>query len=307
MPGRTAPNAGLDLYRDRQSSDWHLKFGSPEAGLISKANLGIGGPGWGAIFSSFRLPWRSLAFRTVRVLIYHVSRLMAKMLFAPFVKINVLRPGLGRRKGAWILAANHISHFDPPLLSIAARRKIDWMGMIELFRMPILGGWLRAIDAFPVDRARLDRQAVRLALTHLRAGHAAGIFPEGGIRDGARSVLEGAPTRPGVAGLSQMTAAPIVPCVIMGSDRCYVLPRVWRPGRRIPVWIAFGQPLLPAPGIDRAAARAALEAGLAEAFQQLASEIRRHFHLQDDDLPQSPLRRRAETGPSRDRKDIKNL
>ena len=225
----------------------------------------------------------------MRALLYYVSRLIAKMIVAPFVNIHVLRPHLGRRKGAWILAANHISHFDPPLIGIVTRRKIDWMGMVELFRQPLVALWFRAIDTFPVDRGHLDRQAVRIALTRLRAGHAIGMFPEGGIRDGARSVLEGAATRPGVAGLSQMTGAPIIPCVIMGSDRCYILPRLWRPWRRIPVWIAFGQPLFPGGRVDRAA----LEASLAGAFRQLAIEMRGHFNLSEDDLPQSPVLRRA--------------
>jgi 1-acyl-sn-glycerol-3-phosphate acyltransferase len=225
---------------------------------------------------------------------------MAKMLFAPFVKLHVLRPELGRGGGAWILAANHISHFDPPLIGIAARRKIDWMAMIELFRLPGFGGWMRGIDAFPVERGRLDREAVRTALARLRAGRAVGIFPEGGIRDGARSVLEGAPVRPGVAGLAQMTGAPVIPCVIMGSDRCYVLPRLWRPWRpwrRVPVWIAFGQPLSPGAG-ERAVARAGLEASLADAFQELALEMRRHFQLSADDLPHSPIARRAQYQPA---------
>jgi len=227
---------------------------------------------------------------------YLFTRLTLTMLFAPFVKIHVLRPLTGRRKGAWILASNHISHFDPPLVTVAVRRKVDWMGMVELFRRPLLGAWLRANDTFPVDRAHLDRRAVRIALTRLRAGHVLGMFPEGGIRNGARSVLEGAPVRPGVAGLSMMAAAPIIPCVIMGSDRCYILSRLWRPGRRIPVWVAFGEPLLPPSGMDRAAARAALEASLADAFRQLALEMRRHFQLSEDDLPQS---RRVRRGSSR--------
>jgi len=240
------------------------------------------------IFSTFH----SLSiFPPVRALLYHISRLTAQMVFAPFVKIRVLRPGLARREGAWILAANHISHFDPPLLSIATRRKIDWMSMIELFRQPLFAAWLRGIDGFPVDRFRLDRNAVRIAITRLRSGHVVGMFPEGGIRDGARSILEGAPLRPGVAGLSQMTAAPVIPCVIMGSDRCYILARRWRPGRRIPVWIAYGQPIIPEPGHDRAA----FDATLADAFRQLAIEMRRHFQLTGDDLPQSPIRRREES------------
>jgi 1-acyl-sn-glycerol-3-phosphate acyltransferase len=231
----------------------------------------------------------------VRVLIYHVSRLLAAALFAPFVRLRILRPQLGRRRGAWILAANHISHFDPPLISIAVRRKIDWMAMVELFHHPLSAAWLHAIDAFPVDRSHLDRHAVRAALARLRAGDAIGMFPEGGIRDGARSVLEGAPQRPGVAGLSQITGAPVIPCVIIGTDRIYALPRLWRPGRRLPVWIAFGQPLIPPAGLDNHAARAALESSLADAFRALALEMRQHFHLTEDDLPQSPLRRRAES------------
>lgn len=225
----------------------------------------------------------------MRVFLYHVSRLTVKILVAPFLKIHVLRPEIARRKGAWILAANHISHFDPPLIGICARRKIDWMGMVELFRLPLLAAWLRAIDAYPVDRVHLDRQAVRTSLEWLRAGHAIGLFPEGGIRDGARSALEGAPLRPGVAGLAEMTGAPVIPCAIMGSDRCYILPRLWRPWRRIPVWIAFGEPLLP----GGRAERAAFEARLGEAFQKLALEMRAHFQLIEDDLPQSPVRRRA--------------
>ncbi len=214
------------------------------------------------------------------------------MLVAPFAEIRVLRPELGRRPGAWILAANHISHFDPPLIGVAARRKIDWMGMVELFRQPVFGALLRGIDAFPVDRSHLDRQAVRTALTRLRAGHAVGMFPEGGIRDGARSVLEGARTRPGVAGLAQMTGAPIVPCVIMGSDRIYALHRFWRPGRRVPVWIGFGEALLPGGRRDRSG----LETRLGEAFRELGEEMRRHFGLKEEDWPQSPGRRRAPKG-----------
>jgi 1-acyl-sn-glycerol-3-phosphate acyltransferase len=90
-----------------------------------------------------------------------------------------------------------------------------------------------------------------------------------------------------------MTAAPVIPCVIMGTDRLYILRRLWRPGRRIPVWIAFGEPLVPPAGLDRAGARAAVAASLAEAFRNLAIEIRREFRLSEDDLPQSPKRRRA--------------
>jgi 1-acyl-sn-glycerol-3-phosphate acyltransferase len=228
------------------------------------------------------LPVQRPILRGVRTLAYHLSRLTAKLLLAPIVKIRVMGRLPAARDGAWILAGNHISHFDPPLIGIAARRKIDWMGMSELFQHPVFGGWLRAVDTFPVDRHRLDRAAVRTALERLRAGHCVGMFPEGGIRDGARSVLEGAPMRPGVAGLSQMTGAPVVPCVIMGSDRIYALPRLWRPGRRLPVWIAFGEPLRAAAGA-RAEERAELEARIDENRAACSGGDAGLHHVRDDE------------------------
>lgn len=246
-------------------------------------------------FSSRRGPF---TFRVVRALCYHFFRLLAKLLFRPFVKIYALRPDLAERGGACILAANHISHFDPPLIGITVRRKIDWMGMEELFRQPLVAAWFRAIDTFPVDRAHLDRRAVRETLLRLRAGRAIGMFPEGGIRDGERSVLEGASMRPGVAGLAQMTGAPVIPCVIMGSDRCYNLARLWRPGRRVPVWIGFGRALEVEAGADRAAGRTALEESIGTALRELAAEMRIHFALRDQDLPQAPGRRMLEGAES---------
>src|SRR5437016_4831046 len=77
-----------------------------------------------------------------------------------------------------------------------------------------------------------------------------GIFPEGGIRDGPRSVLEGAPPKPGTAALAQMAGAPILPCAIVGSDRLYN-PRMWLPLRRVRVWIAFGEPIFAPEGLEK--------------------------------------------------------
>ncbi len=222
---------------------------------------------------------------------YQISRLTAMAFSKALVRLRVLRPEVARRKGAWILASNHISHFDPPLISVACGRKVDWMGMVELFQQPVVAGWLMAIGTFPVDRGAMDRRAVREAVARLKMGRVVGIFPEGGIRDGAGSALEGAPLRPGVAALARMTGAPVVPCVIVGTDRGYVYPRLWRPGWRMPVWIAFGQPL----EAKRGQGREELERALSRAFQELGAEVRARYGLTADDWPQSPKRRRAET------------
>src|SRR5437016_3888785 len=85
---------------------------------------------------------------------------------------------------AVLLLANHISPFDPFIISSVVRRKIDWMAMAEFFPLPLLRFLLRAVDAFPADRDRADHTTIRTAIERLKDGRIVGIFPEGGIRNG---------------------------------------------------------------------------------------------------------------------------
>lgn len=219
-----------------------------------------------------------------------LSRFLARCLVAPFARVRIIGREHTARRGAFILAANHISHFDPPVLSVAALRKLDWMAMVELFENRLVAAWLRGIETFPVDRERVDRAAVRTALVRLRRGHVVGMFPEGGIRDGATSVLNGAPMQPGISALAQMSGAPIVPCVILGTDRLYDAAN-WRRFRSVGIWIAFGEPIrCEAHGKE---ARAETETQLRAAFATLLNQLRERFGLSEDDLPQPPLRRKG--------------
>lgn len=223
---------------------------------------------------------------------YTLSRITAWGLLGLLARTRVLHAERTRRAGAYILAANHISHFDPPILSVATHRKIDWMAMVELFENPWAARYFRMIDTFPTDRSRVDRAAVKTTMTRLRRGHVVGMFPEGGIRAGKESVLEGAPLRPGTSTLAQMADVPVVPCVLLGSDRFYSK-SAWRPLRRNRVWIAFGEPILPPREIPKSESRELVERQLAEAYRSLCSELQERFSLNDDDLPQTPQHRKG--------------
>jgi 1-acyl-sn-glycerol-3-phosphate acyltransferase len=221
---------------------------------------------------------------------YMVSRLLLKLLLAPVARTTVLHRERTLLPGGWMLAANHISHFDPPFLGVACRRKMDWMTSKEFYDDRLLGAWMRAVDTFPVDRERPDRAAIRTALQRLAAGRVVGMFPEGGIRDGARSVLQGAALRPGLSALAEMSHAPVIPCVLVGSDRLYA-PKMWLPFRRARVWISFGEPIsFVGEGKE---ARAAFDAAFAAAIQKLLGELRIRFGLTAEDLPQSSDRRKG--------------
>src|SRR2546421_8334780 len=222
------------------------------------------------------------------------ASLFVKLLFGYSARIYVAGCDHANRVGGFLLASNHISHFDPLIISSLVRRKIDWMAMAEFFPLPIVGLFLRAVDAFPAARDRADRKTIRTAIERLKIGRIVGVFPEGGIRDGARSLLEGAPLRAGASTLAHMAGVPIVPCVILGSDRLYAK-RSWLPLRRTPVWIGFGKPISNFPNLEKSSARERIETELTTAFQKIYAELREKFDLTADDLPHPPRERMKAT------------
>src|SRR5437764_8095973 len=178
----------------------------------------------------------------MKTAIYHAGKLLVRFVFGCVARIHVIGRGNASCADGFLLVSNHISHFDPFLISLPIRRKIDWMTMAEFFRPPGIGFFLRSIDAFPAERDRAELKTIRIAIDRLKCGRVVGLFPEGGIRDGVRSLLEGAPLRPGAATLAQIADVPIVPCVILGTDRSYSKNQ-WLPFRHTSVWIASGKPI----------------------------------------------------------------
>ena len=209
---------------------------------------------------------------------------------------NLLRLGASVRvvsfakipTGACVMVSNHISHFDPPLLSGYLPRKIDWIAMAELFGTKWSKAGFTWLDVIPVDRHGDDRQALRTAIKRLEAGRMIGIFPEGGIRDGERSILSGAEMREGAFLLAAKADCPVVPVVILGSERLYNR-RNWFPWRRAKVTIAIGDPIFPAEG-----GRKQLRDDTAAALIHLKDRLVETCHLTEDDLPHSPQERMRE-------------
>lgn len=189
-------------------------------------------------------------------------------------------------RGATVLAANHISHFDPPMISITVRRSIDYIASAEFFVHPLPRAIMRGMNAFPIDRTRRDLAVVKESLRRLKQGKLVAIFIEGGIRTGAASVLNGAPFNDAAIALAQAGGAPIVPCVVLGSDQLYVR-RAWF--RRPRVFVGFSAPLIPAPKADRA--EVARELG--DRMRALAAEMRARYGITDGEMPLSAQERWA--------------
>lgn len=218
-------------------------------------------------------------------------RVSFRALFRATARVQVARLAPVPTSGPLILACNHISHFDPPFAGSFFPRHVDWMAMEELFRDKRFARLLEITGAFPVHRDGTDRTALRTAVRRLQAGRVVGIFPEGGIRAGETSILEGAAMRPGVGALSVLANAPVLPCVVAGTDRLYHK-KNWL--RRPPLWVLTGEPIVPPPLADREAARREVHDRLAAAFPALKAELVARFRLDEHDLPHTPQARKGE-------------
>ncbi len=143
-------------------------------------------------------------------------------------------------KGGLVVVSNHVSNLDPVVVGCALTRRIHFMAKVELFKIPVLATIITLLEAFPVNREKSDRHAIRKALELLQTGNVVGVFPEG-----TRSKT-GELQKPhiGAAMLAVKANVPILPMALKGTrgslDKITVvigepvyLPELWRgrPGK----------------------------------------------------------------------------
>ena len=193
------------------------------------------------------------------------------------------------------MASNHISHFDPPIISGFFPRRLDWLAMEEMFRSSWGKRIFTSLNCIPVDRSGSDRNSLRHALQRLADDRVIGIFPEGGIRAGATSILNGAPMKPGLAALSIHSGAPVIPCLLIGSDRLYRRAN-WLPWLgRTTLILLIGKAIAPPDKQSRQTdAREQFSEQLTQSFVSMKTEAMTRFNLTPNDLPQTPQARKGE-------------
>jgi len=218
-------------------------------------------------------------------LIYDGSKALGRFLFGAFLEVR--SSGLDDLpEGACLLVCNHISHFDPPLAVWAIRRRIEFMTMQELFQPRWFAAWLRLVGCFEVDRSRFDIRAARTALRRLEAGGCVAIFPEGGIRTGADSILQGAPFPSNIAEMARVAGCPVRTCLILGTDRLYSW-KNWFKRPRLHI-VGGGQFKLDH-SLSKREARDTLTAAIRNDFQQL---YRRVIHTMPETMVPRPAQER---------------
>lgn len=197
--------------------------------------------------------------------VYRLTWLSARAYYRLWHRWRVLNAERVPLTGPVILAANHASFLDPPLIGSGVRRPINYLTRDTLFRFPGFGAYLRALNCVPVDRDGAGAAGLKGILDRLRAGGAVILFPEGTrTPDGQLQ-----PARSGIGLTVIKSDAPVVPVRVFGTfaawNRNAKLPRPRR------VMVKYGEPL------DfkalREEAKTCTKPRLKEIYQEIADQI----------------------------------
>ncbi|MFN8179388.1 MAG: lysophospholipid acyltransferase family protein [bacterium] len=166
-------------------------------------------------------PW----YRFIRALAYALARL----LWGLRVDGRENLPSTGPA----IVACNHVSNLDPPILGAIVAREAGFVAKQELFAVPGLGWLIRSLNAIPIDRSRLSRETLDTLVEFLDGGRVLILFPEG-TRSRSGDLL---PAKPGVGMLLVRRPVTVIPAYIEGTRS--PLRNVFRRGR---IRVVFGRP-----------------------------------------------------------------
>jgi 1-acyl-sn-glycerol-3-phosphate acyltransferase len=196
---------------------------------------------------------------------YRTGWIAFRAVFSVWFRWKAFNPERVPASGPAILASNHTSFLDPPLIGSGLRRDVNYLARDTLFRFPVLGAVLRSWNVVPVDRDGGGAAGLRAIIDRLEKNGAILLFPEGTrSTDGAIQ-----PARAGVGLIIIKSTAPVVPIRVFGTYEAYgrhlKLPRPRR------VMVKYGRPM------DfkelRAEAKTCPKPRLKEIYQQVADEL----------------------------------
>jgi 1-acyl-sn-glycerol-3-phosphate acyltransferase len=188
-----------------------------------------------------------------------------RAVFAVYFRWRVFNAERVPLTGPVILASNHASYLDPPLVGAGVRRQISYLARDNIFHVPILAAILRSWEVVPVDRDGGTGRGLKQILSRLEQGGAIILFPEGTrSRHGELN-----PARSGIGLTVIKSRAPVVPARVFGTHEAF------GPHKRLPrprrLTVKYGQPLWFAE--RRAEAAACSKQRVKEIYQEVADEI----------------------------------
>jgi 1-acyl-sn-glycerol-3-phosphate acyltransferase len=197
--------------------------------------------------------------------VYYISWSLFRLMYAVYFRWEIYNAERVPLQGGVIIAPNHASFLDPPMVGSALHRSINYLGRASLFRYPGIGWLLRQWNSVPVDRNGGGAAGLKAILERLLADGAIILFPEGTrTKDGKLQ-----PARSGIGLIVIKSEAPVVPVRVFGTYECYN--RKWKFHMPIRLAVKYGQPMKFE--ALRAEAKTCTKQRLKEIYQQVADEI----------------------------------
>jgi len=148
-------------------------------------------------------------------LIFWLGWFISKTIAVLFFRVKIMGRENIPKTGPFILASNHVSFYDPPLVGSSSPRLVHFMAKKELFKNPFFGWLITQTNAHPINRRGFDRKAIETTENILKKGQGLTIFPEG-TRARSGDFL---PPHPGVGMLARKNIVPVVPVYVNGPNR----------------------------------------------------------------------------------------
>lgn len=196
---------------------------------------------------------------------YRIAWQLFRLMYSTYFRWRIYNPERVPKEGPVILASNHASFLDPPLVGSALPRGCSYLARESLFRYPGIGALLRSWQAVPVDRDGAGARGLKAILDRLLAGDVIILFPEGTrTRDGKLQ-----PARSGIGLTVIKSDAPVVPVRVFGTFEAYG--RAVKFPKPKSIAVKYGRPMSFA--ALRAEAKTCSKPRLKEIYQQVADEI----------------------------------
>ena len=169
--------------------------------------------------------------------IYWLGWTSFRVMYATYFRWRVFNPERVPQTGAVILASNHASFLDPPLVGSGLHRECTFLARDTLFRFPPVRWLLHQWRAVPIDREGSGAAGMKRIFEALKNDRAVILFPEGTrTRDGNLQL-----GRSGVGLIAAKTDAPVIPVRVWGTFEAYGRTvRFPKPKR---VTVKYGEPL----------------------------------------------------------------
>ncbi len=174
-------------------------------------------------------------------------------------------------EGGALVAANHISYIDPPLIGAVLPRNATFMARQGLFEIPVLG-WMIKRAAFPVDRERTRPSTIKETVRRLKTGELIVIFPEG-RRSDTGELME---AKRGLGMIVGLSSVPVVPALIIGADKALPIDARWL--KRAKIKVVFGKPIFYTSMIEeKGAHNHHLHEEISGAVMSAIKELKNHY------------------------------